>query len=36
VPGNVVIAEGDAYTLGDPRLNAIDWFVEGIKASAFE
>ena len=34
--GNVVIAEGDAYTLGDPRLNAIDWFVEGIKASAFE
>jgi basic membrane protein A len=31
--GNVVIPAGDAYRLGDPRLNTMDWFVEGIKAN---
>lgn len=32
--GNVVVPEGDAFTLGDPRLNTIDWFVEGIQADS--
>jgi simple sugar transport system substrate-binding protein len=31
--GNIKIPEGEAYQLGDPRLDTIDWFVEGIKAS---
>ena len=31
--GNVVIPEGDAYRLGDPRLDTMDWFVEGIKTN---
>lgn len=30
--GNVVVPEGDAFKLGDPRLNTIDWLVEGIQA----
>ena len=30
--GNVVVPEGDAFKLGDPRLNTIDWFVEGVQA----
>ncbi|PSN19693.1 BMP family ABC transporter substrate-binding protein [filamentous cyanobacterium CCP5] len=30
--GNIVVPEGDAFKLGDPRLNTIDWFVEGIQA----
>lgn len=30
--GAVVIPEGDAFKLGDPRLNTIDWLVEGIQA----
>lgn len=31
--GDIVIPKGDAFKLGDPRLNSIDWFVEGIKAN---
>ena len=30
--GNIVVPEGDAFKSGDPRLNAIDWLVEGITA----
>lgn len=29
--GNVVIASGEAYNPGDPRLNSIDWLVEGVE-----
>lgn len=31
--GNVVIPEGDNFKVGDPRLNTIDWLVEGIQVS---
>ena len=31
--GNTVIPSGDAFKLNDPRLNTIDWFVEGIQSS---
>lgn len=30
--GNTVIPAGDAFKVGDPRLNTIDWFVEGIQS----
>ena len=30
---NVVISQDDAFEVGDPRLNSIDWLVEGISAS---
>lgn len=30
--GNTVVPAGDAFKLNDPRLNTIDWFVEGIQA----
>jgi len=29
--GNIVIPTGEAYKPGDPRLNSIDWFVEGVR-----
>ncbi|GAB4372388.1 MAG: BMP family ABC transporter substrate-binding protein [Elainellaceae cyanobacterium] len=29
--GNVVIAAGESYQLGDPKLNSIDWLVEGVE-----
>lgn len=32
--GNIVIPAGEAYSLGDPRLNSIDWFVEGIQGDS--
>ncbi|MGP1375257.1 MAG: BMP family ABC transporter substrate-binding protein [Almyronema sp.] len=32
--GNVVIPVGDAFKLGDPRLNTLDWLVEGIQANS--
>lgn len=28
--GNTVVPEGDAFKRGDPRLNTIDWLVEGV------
>ncbi len=30
--GNTVVPQGDTFKLGDPRLNTIDWFVEGIQS----
>ncbi len=30
--GNTVVPAGDGFKPGDPRLNTIDWFVEGIQA----
>lgn len=31
--GNTVVPLGDSFKLNDPRLNTIDWFVEGIQAN---
>ncbi len=28
--GNIVIPAGEAYNPGDPRINSIDWYVEGV------
>jgi hypothetical protein len=30
---DIVMPEGDAFKLGDPRLNTIDWLVEGIQTN---
>lgn len=30
--GNIIIPAGEAWEVGDPRLNTIDWMVEGIIA----
>lgn len=32
--GTVVILAGEAYKSGDPRLNAIDWLVEGVEGDS--
>ena len=29
--GNIVIPAGEAYNPGDPRINSIDWYVEGVE-----
>lgn len=31
--GKVIIPAGEAYAPGDPRLNSIDWLVEGVEGS---
>jgi simple sugar transport system substrate-binding protein len=32
--GQVVIAAGESYKIGDPRLNSINWLVEGVEGDA--
>ena len=32
--GNIVIPAGQQYTLQDPKLETIDWLVEGVMGDA--
>lgn len=32
--GNIVIPAGEAYNPGDPRINSIDWYVEGVEGGS--